>query len=93
MLSLYERAKSEAGYTASSFLGMLSDLGPMETARKLLDAPAVSDGFANLRERGRLDLTVEALVLRSEYAPLFSAEQMERAHARLAQFGYRFPDD
>src|SRR5690606_17199592 len=65
MLSVYERAKNEADYTASFFLGMISELGPLGTARKLLNSPAVSDGFANLWERGRLDLTVEALVLRS----------------------------
>jgi hypothetical protein len=51
---------------------MLAELGPLETARKLLNAPAVSDGFSNLWDRGRLDLTVEALVLRPEFAPLFT---------------------
>jgi hypothetical protein len=90
MLSVYERAKTEADYTATFFLGMLSDLGPLGTARKLLNAPAVSDGFANLWERGRLDLTVEALVLRPEFAPLFTEEELSRARTRLEQFGYRF---
>ena len=93
MLNVYERAKSEADYTASFFLGMISELGPLGTARKLLNAPAVSDGFANLWERGRLDLTVEALVLRPEYAPLFTQEELGRARTRLEQFGYRMLDD
>ncbi|WP_370012886.1 DUF262 domain-containing protein [Nocardiopsis sp. LDBS0036] len=92
MLSVYERAKTEADYTAAFFLGMLSELGPLGTARKLLNAPAVSDGFANLWERGRLDLTVEALVLRPEFSPLFTDEELTRARARLEQFGYRFLD-
>ncbi|NKY99986.1 GmrSD restriction endonuclease domain-containing protein [Nocardiopsis alborubida] len=92
MLSVYERAKSEADYTATFFLGMLSELGPLGTARKLLHAPAVSDGFANLWERGRLDLTVEALVLRPEFSPLFTDEELTRARARLEQFGHRFLD-
>lgn len=92
MLSLYERAKREADYTASGYLGMLSDLGPLGTARKLLGSPAVSDGFANLWERGRLDLTVEALVLRPEFAPLFTQEELGRARNRLEQFGHRFLD-
>ncbi|MCY9784219.1 DUF262 domain-containing protein [Nocardiopsis sp. EMB25] len=92
MLSIYERARSEADYTATFFLGMLSELGPLGTARKLLNAPAVSDGFANLWERGRLDLTVEALVLRPEFEALFTAEELDRARTRLAQFGYRFLD-
>ncbi|MFW6642072.1 GmrSD restriction endonuclease domain-containing protein [Nocardiopsis algeriensis] len=90
MVSVYERAKEEAGYTPSFFLGMLADLGALGTARKLLAAPAVSDGFSNLWERGRLDLTVEAVVLRPEFAELFTAEELDRARGRLEQFGYAF---
>ncbi|MCP3013138.1 DUF262 domain-containing protein [Nocardiopsis dassonvillei] len=91
MVEGYERAKVEAGYTASFFLGMLAELGPLETARKLLNAPAVSDGFSNLWDRGRLDLTVEALVLRPEFSPLFTEEELGRARSRLGQFGYTLP--
>ncbi|WP_160051341.1 DUF262 domain-containing protein [Nocardiopsis sp. FR26] len=93
MLRIYERARDEADYTAASFLGMITDLGPLGTARKLLNAPAVSDGFANLWERGRLDLTVEALVLRPDFSPLFTDQELARARARLEQFGYRFPGE
>ncbi|GHD16973.1 GmrSD restriction endonuclease domain-containing protein [Nocardiopsis kunsanensis] len=89
MVSLHERAKTEAGYTPSHFIGMISELGALETARKLLHAPAVSDGFSNLWERGRLDLTVEALVLRPEFSSLFTDEELDRARGRLDQFGYR----
>lgn len=89
MVSIYERAKTEAGYTPSYFLGMVSELGALGTARKLLHAPAVSDGFSNLWERGRLDLTVEALVLRPEFSWLFADEELDQARGRLDQFGYR----
>jgi hypothetical protein len=88
MRQTYERARTEANYTASYFLSMLADLGPIATARKLLAAPAVSDGFAALWERGRLDLTVEALVLRPEFASLFSETELSSARHRLSQFGY-----
>lgn len=90
MLTIYERTKQEADYTASFFLSMLAELGPLGTARKILNSPAVSDGFANLWERGRLDLTVEALVLQPEYSPLFTQEELSRARNRLEQFGHRF---
>ncbi|WP_017555563.1 GmrSD restriction endonuclease domain-containing protein [Nocardiopsis baichengensis] len=89
MRDVYDRAQKEAGYTATYFLGMLADHGPLETARRLLASPAVSDGFASLWERGRLDLTVEALVCRPEYASLFSETELGRARMRLEQFGYR----
>lgn len=93
ILGLYERSKNEAGYTPSALLSMLSDLGPLGTARKLLAAPAVSDGFANLWDKGRLDLTVEALVLQPRFAPLFTEEELGRARTRLEQFGHPFLDD
>ncbi|MBB4931111.1 hypothetical protein F4561_001931 [Lipingzhangella halophila] len=88
MRGIYERARDEAGCPGRYFLGMLADLGPLETARKLLNAPAVSDGFAELWERGRLDLTVEALVLQEKFAPLFTEAELSTARTRLALFGF-----
>ncbi|MGE2731758.1 GmrSD restriction endonuclease domain-containing protein [Mycolicibacterium vaccae] len=88
MKDVYERGRTEAGYTASYFLSMLSQHGPQETAHRLLASPAISDGFAELWERGRLDLTVEALVVRPEFSELFSEEEIAVAKRRLEQFGY-----
>jgi hypothetical protein len=88
MRAVYERARDEAGYNATYFLGMLAEYGGLATARKLLRTPTVSDGFAALWERGRLDLTVEALVIQPEFAELFDDEEIEVARRRLEQFGY-----
>jgi hypothetical protein len=62
MADVYRRALSEAGYNAGYFRSTLAQLGPLEAVRKLLAALAVSDGFAALWERGRMDLTVEAVI-------------------------------
>ncbi|AAZ54103.1 similar to Uncharacterized conserved protein [Thermobifida fusca YX] len=86
--SLYDRARDEAGYTPSQLLSMIADLGPLGAARRLLHAPTVSDGFSALWERGRLDLTVEAVVCEPRFAPLFTEEELETARRRLNQFGY-----
>jgi hypothetical protein len=67
---------------------MLAEHGGLATAQRLLHAPAVSDGFAALWERNRLDLTVEALVSQTKYADLFTAEELGVARYRLEQFGY-----
>jgi hypothetical protein len=48
-----------------------------------MQSAQVSDGFTELWMRGRKDLTVEALVLRPEYADLFSADERKRASERL----------
>lgn len=88
MIGVYRRARSEAGYTASRFLGMLSERGGLETARYLLHAPAVSEGYTALWERGRLDLTVEAVILEPEWDPLFTHAERRIAVARLREYGF-----
>jgi hypothetical protein len=88
MLDVYHRAKSEAGYNASRFLTMVSDQGGHEAARTLLHAANVSDGYTALWERKRLDLTVEAVILKPEWHDLFSEAERNIARARLAAYGY-----
>ncbi|MGI5246659.1 AAA domain-containing protein [Dactylosporangium sp. CA-139066] len=83
MIRLYERARDEAGYTATVFRSMLADKGGVATARQLLNAPTVSDGFTALWERGRLDLTVERLAMRPEFSSLFTQSQLNTARSRL----------
>ena len=88
MVDLYKRAKAEAGYNAGYFLGMVSDIGGLETARYLLHASDPSDGYVALWELGRLDLTVEAAILSPRWYPLFT--DGERAIARERLEAYRF---
>jgi hypothetical protein len=59
--------------------------------RKVERAPQVSDGFTTLWEHGRLDLSVEAHVLRPEFVGLFSAEERAIAAKRLSDYGYEAP--
>ena len=92
MMEIYERAGREIGYWASYYLRMLRDLRGLATARHLLHSKATSEGYARLRDAGRLDLTVEASVMRPEFEPLFTAEELNLAHDRLARYGYLLGD-
>src|SRR5687767_6850060 len=83
MLDIYRRAKSEANYEARIFLRMVVERGGLETARYLLHAPKVSDGYTALWERGRLDLTVEAMILNEKWHHLFTCEERRIAVDRL----------
>jgi hypothetical protein len=68
---------------------MLTEHRGLETARILLHADKVSDGYTALWERGRLDLTVEALIYdHPEYHSLFTEEEREIARRRLAEYKY-----
>jgi hypothetical protein len=86
---VYRRAGQETGYWANYFLRDLRANGGLATAKKLLHAKGTSEGFKRLREERRLDLTVEALVLRHEFRPLFTTEELELAMARLDRYGFR----
>lgn len=86
---IYRRAGTETGYWANYFLRDLRAMGGLATARKLLNAKGTSEGFERLLQEGRLDLTVEALVLRPEFRPLFADGELDLARARLDEFGYR----
>lgn len=88
MQEVYARAKSEARYNATYFLRMLSDHGPVETARRLITSTQPSEGFTQLWQRKRLDLTVEAQVLRPEFYGLFAEEERDACRRRLRDYGY-----
>ena len=91
MRDIYLRAKAEAGYNATYFLQMLSTDGPLATARRLIGSNTPSEGFTALWERKRLDLTVEAHVIKPEFADLFTDEERDQAAERLRQYGYSPP--
>jgi hypothetical protein len=90
MMDIYRRAKTEAGYNLALFFQMLTEHRGVETAKTLLRAEAISEGYTALWERGRLDLTVEALIHdHPEFHPLFTSDELKTARQRLQQ--YRYP--
>jgi hypothetical protein len=48
----------------------------------------VSDGFTALWRAKRLDLTVEAHVLKPEFESLFTSDELGIARSRLAEYGH-----
>jgi len=88
MVGIYQRAKEECGYNATRFIQMMAEKGGLATAKTLLTANTPQEGFTRLWECGRLDLTVEALVLSPEYHELFTDEERRTAQQRLEDYGY-----
>lgn len=89
ILTTYHTAKNKHGYNATYFMQMISKFGGVETAHRLLASTSPATGLTELWLCGRLDLSVEAQVLRPEFAPLFSEEERSVAQARLAEHGYK----
>ena len=92
MYEVYSRAKHEAGYNATMFFQMLSDKKGVLTAKTLINASKPSDGYTALYFKGRLDLTVEALIVEDmRWHSLFTTEEIKRARKRLRDYHYKFP--
>lgn len=74
-------AKTECLYNPTRFNQMISEIGGVETAKKLIDKAMhkgdCSDGFRTLYMLNRLDLTMKDSVCKEEYQTLFSKEQIE----------------
>lgn len=69
------------------FTPMLNQYGATETWRRLKRGPTT--GFVELWEVGRLDLSLEALVVgHPKYYVLFREEEIKEMRDELAQYGY-----
>jgi len=88
LLNAVQIMKSEYRYNPSIFIQMLTSDGAIETCRKLILSKRASDGFAKLWEFHRLDLSVEAIVLRPEFNGIFSSEEKKIARRRLKEYDY-----
>lgn len=87
-LEIYVRAAKECDYRPVRFLQMLAERGGLVTARDLLSSPRPAEGLLTLWERGRLDLSVKALVCQEPWRALFTDEEVKFARKRLADLGY-----
>jgi hypothetical protein len=87
LLGLY-REWADLGYRANRFYQMITPhckryVGGISTVQRLLSRDS-SGGFAFLRDQGKLDLTVEALVAGGEWNDLFSSIERARAREKLS---------
>lgn len=93
MLGIYQDEKAVRAHDASRFRQMIARNGGLETARRILRMPGVTQGFTELCMAKRFDLMVESLVLRQRWRPLFTDGQLAIARKRLADVGYVEPED
>ena len=62
----------------------------MKAAKRVLSGHRESDGFFQLADLGRLELSLEALAVRKQFTALFTDEEANNALTRLLDAGYRF---
>jgi len=88
MLHIYERAKKECNYKPTRFLTLVNSEGGVAAAKQLLRRGGYSEGLTRLWEEGRLDISMEALVVAVHWRPLFTDEEIAQARKSLADLGY-----
>ena len=62
----------------------------MKLAHRCLSGRRLSDGFNALKDKGHLELTLEAIAIDKRYTGLFSDEEANEALTRLLEAGYKF---
>jgi hypothetical protein len=92
LLRRLRRAVAET-YETLSHMGFgdregLDEYGAVAMTHRHLKSKFASAGFTRLWEMGRLELSIEAIVLRPEFQSLYSAEELAVARERLSSKGY-----
>ena len=68
----------------------VADDAAMQQAHRVLSGHRESDGFFQLADIGRLDLSLEALAVKKQFTALFTDEEANNALTRLLGAGYTF---
>ncbi len=67
-----------------------AELGAVAAAKRSLSGRRCSDGFLELTKLGKLNLSLEALAVKSSWGSLFTDEEANEALHRLMEAGYTF---
>ena len=80
----------EANRMEAEKLGARMRSVDVKTAKRTLSGSRSSDGWGVLAAKGRLDLSLEALVVDKRFTALFTDEEANEALNRLLEAGYKF---
>jgi 5-methylcytosine-specific restriction protein A len=86
---VYRTSGRETGYWAAYFLRAVRRHGGVAAAKRMLATKGISNGLITLRQKGRLDLAMETLVLKPEYRTLFTDAERSTAARRLDEVSTR----
>ena len=80
----------ESARTQAEKLGVRIRPVDMKGAKRCLSGSRESDGFYQLADLGRLDLSLEALAVKKQFTSLFTDQEANNALDRLLFAGYKF---
>ena len=89
--NIYTRVRSETNYNPTQFRRMVNNHGGLQAARILINSNDVSSGYIKLWELKRLDLSIEAFIVKSsQFHDLFATKEIEDCKGRLQELGYKY---
>ena len=80
----------ESNRAAASLMGIRMRPLDLKGAKRILSGSRLSDGFNDLKAKGQLKLSLEALAVDKRFTSLFTDEEANEALMRLLDAGYRF---
>lgn len=83
-----ERAQADCHVPQKRLAESVKKRGALVAAKESLGRKRASEGFYGLEKAKRLDLSLEALAAREEYAPLFSDDEVNFCMDLLCEYGY-----
>ena len=83
-------AAFESNRAAANLMGIRMRPLDLKSARRVLSGTRLSDGFNELKAKGQLKLSLEALVIDKRFTALFTDEEANEALTRLLEAGYSF---
>ena len=80
----------ENSRAAANLMGIRMRPLDVKGAKRILSGSRLSDGFNELKAKGQLKLSLEALAVDKRFTALFTDEEANEALMRLLDAGYRF---
>ena len=80
----------ENNRAAANLMGIRMRSLDVKGAKRILSGSRLSDGFNDLKAKGQLKLSLEALAIDKRFTALFTDEEANEALMRLMDAGYRF---
>ena len=90
---ILETAKLELGLSPKGIRILLRHNQPAEVVKILLNTEQPSDGFITLREKKRLDLSIEYIILQDSLRGLLDDHYLEKAKKRLSDYGFNLTNN
>lgn len=81
-------ATKEKRVNIGRFRSMVIKNGGYATAKRLIPQREVSQGLQNLKMADLLHMSAEAVAIKPQYEPIFTAEELEIAKEKLSQLNY-----